>query len=118
MVYRTRILTAELTSVQDQIESLKQQKNILDGKYQTAEDDLMKTTLKYQDFLKFIPTFSRDLKTQRTELKDVKRIIRNWNRDVLASYESLLTAVSGSCKKFSLDKEIVEENLKKVSLQL
>lgn len=110
---RTNILTAELTSKQEQIEELKNQNNDLKFDLHGMENKLVQIQSKMNDLVKVISRSQVDLQMQRTALNNLKLFVQEKNRVVLEHIATVSTDASLICKKFTEENHGLMDNLKK-----
>lgn len=115
---RTKILVQDLTTKQEQIESLKQQLQDLEREFQSKEREVTLTHLKFSDLVTQISSFQTTLQVQRTALNDIKVSVQENYQNIAEQHSKVVSNVALSCEKFAQEKRDLEERLRKVKYVL
>ena len=113
-VLRTKILAVDLTSKQEQIKHLEQQKEDLENELQRKQDQVATVQLKFSDLVKSFSKLHQDLKTQRASLCSMKVIVQENNQTALEHLQYAVTNVEALNNKFSTEKNSLENKFTKV----
>ena len=113
-IFRTKILAVDLTSKQEQIKHLEQQKKDLENELQRKQDQVAIEQLKFSDLVKSFSILHQDLKTQRAILGNMKVIVQENNQTALEHLQHAVTNVLVLTNKFSKERSNLENKLTKV----
>lgn len=113
-ILRTKILAVDLTSKQEQIKHLEQQKKDLENELQRKQDQVAIEQLKFSDLVKSFSILHQDLKTQRAILGNMKVIVQENNQTALEHLQHAVTNVLVLTNKFSKERSNLENKLTKV----
>lgn len=113
-ILRTKILAVDLTSKQEQIKHLEQQKKDLENELQRKQDQVAREQLKFSDLVKSFSILHQDLKTQRAILGNMKVIVQENNQTALEHLQHAVTNVLVLTNKFSKERSNLENKLTKV----
>ena len=113
-ILRTKILAVDLTSKQEQIKHLEQQKKDLENELQRKQDQVATEQLKFSDLVKSFSKLHQDLKTQRASLGNMKVIVRENNQTALEHLQHAVTNVAVLSSNFSKERCDLENKLSKV----
>lgn len=111
---RTKILVQDLTTKQEQLESLKQQIQDLEGEFQSKEREVTQTHLKFSDLVTQMSSFQTTLQIQRTALNDIKVSIQENYQNITEQHRKVVNNVALSCEKFAQEQRDLVEHLRKV----
>lgn len=115
---RTKILAVDLSSKQEQIKHLEQQKkdleNELENELQRKQDQVATEQLKFSDLVKSFSKLHQDLKTQRASLGNMKVIVQENNQTALEHLQHAVTNVAVLSNNFSKERSDLENKLTKV----
>ena len=113
-ILRTKILAVDLTSKQEQIKHLEQQKKDLENELQRKQDQVATEQLKFSDLVKSFSKLHQDLKTQRASLGNMKVIVQENNQTALEHLQHAVTNVAVLSSNFSKERSDLENKLSKV----
>lgn len=111
---RTKILAVDLSSKQEQIKHLKQQKKDLENELQRKQDQVATEQLKFSDLVKSFSKLHQDLKTQRASLGSMKVTVQENNQTALEHLQYAVTNVAVLSNNFSKERSDLENKLTKV----
>ena len=111
---RTKILAVDLSSKQEQIKHLEQQKKDLENELQRKQDQVATEQLKFSDLVKSFSKLHQDLKTQRASLGNMKVIVQENNQTALEHLQHAVTNVAVLSSNFSKERSDLENKLSKV----
>ena len=113
-ILRTKILAVDLTSKQEQIKHLEQQKKDLENELQRKQDQVATEQLKFSDLVKSFSKLHQDLKTQRASLGNMKVIVQENNQTALEHLQHAVANVAVLSDNFSKERSDLENKLTKV----
>ena len=113
-ILRTKILAVDLTSKQEQIKRLEQQKKDLEHELQRKQDQVATEQLKFSDLVESFSKLHQDLKTQRASLGSMKVIVQENNQTVLEHFQHTVANVAVVSNNFSKERSNLENKLTKV----
>ena len=113
-ILRTKILAVDLTSKQEQIKRLEQQKKDLEHELQRKQDQVATEQLKFSDLVESFSKLHQDLKTQRASLGSMKVIVQENNQTVLEHFQHTVANVAAVSNNFSKERSNLENKLTKV----
>ena len=113
-ILRTKILAVDLTSKQEQIKHLEQQKKDLENELQRKQDQVATEQLKFSDLVRSFSKLHQDLKTQRASLGNMKVIVQENNQTALEHLQHVVTNVAVLRSNFSKERSDLENKLSKV----
>ena len=105
----------DLTTKQEQNESLKQQIQDLERELESKEREVTQTHLKFSDLVTQISSFQTTLQIQRTALNDIKVTVQENYQNIPEQHRKVVNSVALSCEKFAQEKRDLEEYLRKVN---
>ena len=111
---RTKILAVDLSSKQEQIKHLEQQKKDLENELQRKHDQVATEQLKFSDLVRSFSKLHQDLKTQRASLGNMKVIVQENNQTALEHLQHAVTNVAVLSSNFSKERSDLENKLSKV----
>ena len=117
-ILRTKILAVDLTSKQEQIKHLEQQKKDLENELQRKQDQVATEQLKFSDLVESFSKLHQDLKTQRASLGNMKVIVQENNQTALEHLQHAVANVAVLSDNFSKERSDLENKLTKVGATL
>lgn len=110
---RTKILVRDLTTKQEQLESLKQQIQDLEREFQSKEREVIQTHLKFSDLVTQLSSFQTTLQIQRTALNDIIVSVQENYQNIAEQHRKVVNNVALSCEKFAQEQRDLVEHLRK-----
>lgn len=115
IICRTKILAVDLTSKQEQIRNLQQQIKDQENNLQKKQEELTTAQMKFRDLVKLISSSRNEMLVQRTALNVIRLNVEENYQDILEHQRKVSANIALLCKKFTEEKTVLEDNLRKVS---